>query len=338
MARKIIIIGGGIIGAMIADRLSGAGEVTVLDAGRPGATTASFGWINASFHHDVAHFHLRARSMELWRASGLPVTWSGALWWEAQGTEMDNFAERLAGLGYAVERVEDGPGGAALRFPEEGFVEAGDITAMLLSRSGARVLRGVTARAVETRNGAVTGVVVEGGTLPADHVVIAAGNGAPTLAEGVGLHLPMLDRPGVMLRTSPVAPGLVPHVMVAPEMEFRQDAQGRLLAPTSPNHQGDATERLTQTAQAYAVDALARLGGILGRDDLALETVWQANRPVPGDGLPVIGTGGPEGLFWAVMHSGVTLAPVAAEAVVAAMEAEAHALAAPYGIDRFQSG
>ena len=36
-------------------------------------------------------------------------------------------------------------------------------------------------------------------------------------------------------------------------------------------------------------------------------------RPVPGDGLPVVGQGPIQGLWIAVMHSGATLAPVVAE-------------------------
>ena len=41
-----------------------------------------------------------------------------------------------------------------------------------------------------------------------------------------------------------------------------------------------------------------------------------ALRPVPGDGLPVVGPGPVPGLWMAVMHSGATLAPVVAELLV----------------------
>ena len=79
---KVVIIGGGIIGAALAHNLLRAGaDVTVIAVGI-GATGASFGWINASFYLDAAHFRLRAAGLEAWRRLDLPVNWSGALCWE----------------------------------------------------------------------------------------------------------------------------------------------------------------------------------------------------------------------------------------------------------------
>ncbi|MEO0358657.1 MAG: FAD-dependent oxidoreductase, partial [Pseudomonadota bacterium] len=66
MAQKIIIIGGGIIGAATAWHMTRVGaQVTVLDAGG-GATGASFGWVNASYYADHDHFRLRAAGMQAW--------------------------------------------------------------------------------------------------------------------------------------------------------------------------------------------------------------------------------------------------------------------------------
>lgn len=67
-----------------------------------------------------------------------------------------------------------------------------------------------------------------------------------------------------------------------------------------------------------------------------------ANRPVPQDGLSVIGTAGPEGLFVVVMHSGVTLAAITAEIlgphVLDQPLSNAKAdLVGLYAIERFQS-
>ena len=57
---SVLVVGAGIIGAASAYALQSAGaQVTIVDAGGETATDASFGWINACFHHDTAHFHLR---------------------------------------------------------------------------------------------------------------------------------------------------------------------------------------------------------------------------------------------------------------------------------------
>jgi glycine/D-amino acid oxidase-like deaminating enzyme len=78
--------------------------------------------------------------------------------------------------------------------------------------------------------------------------------------------------------------------------------------------------------------------------DAALEwaSVSLAQRPVPQDGLPVIGACGPDGLFTSVMHSGITLAPLAAEILSKEVLDQSLTnsqvdLIAPYRPDRFQS-
>ena len=68
-----------------------------------------------------------------------------------------------------------------------------------------------------------------------------------------------------------------------------------------------------------------------------------AQRPVPQDGLPVIGACGPSGLFTAVMHSGVTLAAITADLLApqvmdVPLSNAQNALVAPYTPARFQSG
>ena len=64
MAKRVIVIGAGIIGAAIAWHLAKAGAVvTVIDEGKPGgvATPNSWGWINASWGNPEPYFRLRMR-------------------------------------------------------------------------------------------------------------------------------------------------------------------------------------------------------------------------------------------------------------------------------------
>lgn len=358
---SVIVIGAGIVGAALVWRLARGGHaVTVLDAGAPGgvATRASFGWINASFHHNHAHFALRAEGLAAWRrleveAGPLPLRWPGALWWEEEGAAFDEFATRLADLGYPAERLTDAalrqyapavapPERTVLHLPSEGVADAGRMAQALLAgaaRLGARVLGGVTVRRVETGDGAVTGVETDNGRIAADTVIVATGTTAPVLCEPLGLALPMLRRPGVLLRTQPVDIRLDP-VMVAPGQEFCQLPDGRLLAPTSPKHQGDSAEVIAEPLPELAEATLERLAALLPGVTPRAETVLMGLRPVPADGLPVVGQAGPDGLWLTVMHSGVTLAAVVAEAVSAGMAGDASpwaagGLLAPFGPERF---
>ena len=86
---------------------------------------------------------------------------------------------------------------------------------------------------------------------------------------------------------------------------------------------------------------MIRLRGLLaGLDDTDWDEVSYAERPVPQDGLPVVGPIG-DGVYVACLHSGITLGPIVAELAAADMSghltnAQAAALA-PYRPDRFQT-
>lgn len=333
----VAIIGAGIIGAAIAHRLAKSGaRVTILDAGPPAAQAsgASFGWLNASYFATQAHHHLRAASLRAHHALDLELDtgtlWQGCLWWEETGAARYAFAEHLAQLGYPVQPVARAdfqamepaianPPDRALYFPGEGAVDAAHLTRALLAaaaRHGAQVWLGCAALGLAGTPSRVTGVATAQGPLGADQVILAAGCASPGLLAPLGLALPMLQRPGLMLRTRPVA-RLIHHILVTPGQELRQTPQGHLIAPAAASHQSDSAETIDALPGDLAQAALARLRALLPGTDLQLEHVACAFRPVPADGLPVVGAAGPDGLYVAVMHSGVTLAPLIADLVAA---------------------
>lgn len=346
---KVTIIGGGIIGAALARVLSTAGaDVTVFE-GAPGATHASFGWVNASFYHNADHFALRAAGIEAWRRLGGHVDWTGCLCWEENGAAFDAQRDQLVALGYALEDVSPKqfamlePHVApqrALRFMQEGIATPVQTTKELLR--GVKRISGVRVLGLSERAGVITGVETAQGHVPADRVIVAAGIGSTALQDSVGVSLPMLSRPGLMMRTAPLPP-IMRHVLVAPGQELRQDAQGHIWAPTVANHQSDDTSKVTTRPDLLADAALARIQALIPDHGLTWDRVMLAERPVPQDGLPVIGACGPIGLHVAVMHSGITLAAITAELLAPQVldqplsNAQA-ALVAPFGPGRFQSG
>lgn len=359
---QVLVVGAGVIGASVAYHLARDGaQVTVIDGAgvAAGATGRSFGWINASFHADAAHFRLRAESMAAYhRLAGqmdmAPVRWTGCLCWEDAGAALDRQAADLAALGYVVEIIDRtefsrrephvaNPPQRALAFDTEGVAETVPLAQALMDAAtglGVRLLLGVQALGIETRGDAVCGVRIAQGVIPADRVVICGGTGSVGLLDGVGVALPMLSRLGLLLRSTPVAP-VLSHVMAAPGQEFRQDVAGRIIAPISPNHQSDSAEEVTDRPDLLADAAMARLQAMLPEVALRWEQVTQAMRPVPQDGLPVMGPCGPQGLHTAVMHSGITLAPLAGELVAAGvldqpLTNHQNDLIAPYAPQRFQ--
>ncbi|WP_299842948.1 FAD-binding oxidoreductase [uncultured Roseovarius sp.] len=354
---RVIVVGAGVIGASVAYRVAQQGaKVTVIDAGQPacGASGHSFGWINASFFADETHHHLRVAGIEAYHRlladlPGLSVTWPGCLWWEEQGEGLARMEAQLRDLGYPVERIggKDFAAAApaigqapdeALVFPGEGVGAAERMAAQLLDgarEAGATVILGCRAERIEVQAGKVTGLRCTHGMLPADRVLVAAGNGCADLMTAVDVPLPMLQRPGALVRTRPLPP-LLKKVMVSPELEFRQDALGRIIAPSSAAHQADDREVLPDTPDGLALDTLRRLRALLPGVDLVLDQTAVAMRPVPGDGLPAVGHCGPEGLYLAVMHSGVTLAALMGELIAQELldGAKSHLLT-PYRPGRF---
>jgi D-hydroxyproline dehydrogenase subunit beta len=326
---QTLIIGAGITGAALAWQLSRRGEtVTILSTHAEGglASAASFGWLNASFYLNHPHYHLRHEALAAHRRlsaqlPGLPTTWPGCLWYEATGEAQDETASDLIALGYQVQRLTSaqiaervpalGPvPESALFFPEEGVSDPAILARALIAASGAKVIR-ATVHALTVGQGRVTGIATDIGPMPATRVILATGTGTPALLEPFGFGLPMLKRPGLMIRTNPQPP-ICPLVLATPYQEVRQDANGALVAPAHAAHQSDHAETLGSFP--VVVNAtLQRLRALFPGHDIHFAHQAMAMRPVPGDGLPVVGQGPVPGLWLAVMHSGATLAPVVAE-------------------------
>ena len=330
---QTLIIGAGITGAALAFQLTRRGEtVTLVSTHAEGglASAASFGWLNASYFLSHPHYHLRHEALAAHRRltdalPGLPTSWPGCLWYEATGAAQEETAADLQALGYQVQRLtrpqiaERLPAlgtlpDSALFFPEEGVADPALLARALIAASGARVVR-ATVDGLTHAAGRITGIRTDLGPMVADRVILATGTGTPALLAPLGFTLPMLKRPGLIIRTNSLPP-ICPLVLATPDQEVRQDREGRLVAPASAGHQSDHAETLG--AFPVVVNAtLMRLRALFPGQDIHFAHQAMAMRPVPGDGLPVLGQGPVQGLWLAVMHSGATLAPVVAECLAA---------------------
>jgi D-hydroxyproline dehydrogenase subunit beta len=337
---KVIIVGAGIVGACIAERLAASGQnVTVLDGGLAAghASGRSFGWINASFFLNEAHFHLRVQAMEAHRRlqgrhPQLQTRWPGALWWDHDEAATEAQARLLLGLGYGVERLSRdaikraepliaAPPPLALAFQDEGAVDAADLSRALLNLAaahGSSIVLGTPVVRLLTAGGRVNGVGTANGQAFADHVVLAAGCATDQLLATVGTVLAIGASPGVLNLTAPISDKLH-RIIAGPHAEIRQQDDGSLMIPSRANHQ--STEDRPSIADANEVAGASMEGLAAARDLLpgvamSVAASITGHRPVPPDGLPVVGhVPGIEGLSVAVMHSGVTLAPLVGEVV-----------------------
>jgi glycine/D-amino acid oxidase-like deaminating enzyme len=352
---RVVVIGAGIIGASIAWHLTAGGaDVTIVDASEPGgvATPCSFAWINASWGNPEPYYRLRIRSMSEWRrlVAAVPtiqLSWCGGLCWDQPVDRLKAYAEEHGRWGYGIRTVDHVEAASiepnladvpdfALYVAEEGAVEPRPAALALLAdaeRLGARLVAGAAVAGLEYRNSRVTGVSTDRGTLPADEVVLAAGAGTPAIATMADVHLPLDTPPGLLVHSRPHR-RLLNGLVLSPGMHLRQTAEGRIVAGADFSGADPGTDP-AETARALFARSRATLRHA---DGLELDFHTTGYRPTPADGFPAIGRpSGTEGLYIAVMHSGVTLAPIvgqcAAEEILNGRE---EPLLAPYRVARFE--
>lgn len=348
---RILIVGAGIVGASIAWHVARAGaQVTIIDAGEPGgvATRDSLAWINASWGNAPDYFRLRVRAMDEWRRlerdlPAIRVGWVGGLLWDLPADRLEAFAAEHESWGYGIrridraeaQRIEPGlaaPPDFAVHVVGEGAVEPLTATLALLAAAkdlGASIIGHTPARTVELHADRVRGVTTDTGRLDADVVVVAAGAGAAELMATAGVPLPISTPPSLVIASTP-APRLLNGLVLAPEMHMRQSVDGRIVAAAS----------LTEPDQVEAArSAFTTLQGMLRSGEaLSLKSQALRHRPIPGDGLPILGpVDGLDGLHVAVMHSGITLAPAIGRLIAdEIVSGRRDPLLAPYSPNRFR--
>jgi glycine/D-amino acid oxidase-like deaminating enzyme len=350
----ILVVGAGIVGASIAWHLTSAGaRVTVVDVGAGGgiATPRSFAWINASWGNPEPYFRLRIRAMTEWRrlaaaVPGMQLAWTGGLCWDLPPPQLEAYAIEHGGWGYGIRRVDRAeamrlepnllePPAFALHVAEEGAVEpraAADALLADAERRGAIIRLHTPVNRIVRKDGAVVGVETAAGRLEADEVVLAAGAATVVIAMTASIGFPLEAPSGLLVHSHPHS-RLLNGLVLAPELHMRQTAEGRIVIGADFGG-GDPGADAGATARVLFAKARSMLRG---SDTLALDFHSVGYRPMPADGFPVIGRPqGLAGLYLAVMHSGITLAPaVGLFATDEILNGRRDPLLAPYAPSRF---
>lgn len=232
MTLKVVVVGGGVVGAACAFHAASAGlDVTVVDRGPVGAGTTSRGEGNVLFSDKEPgpELDLARLSRALWDEAGDEL---GADLFELEPkgglvvartdeglAALGVFAARQARAGVRVEPVDRVrelephlapglPGG--VHYPQDAQVQPVRAAVALLDaavRRGARTRTAEVAAAVTGRDGALTGVrTAAGDVLPADAVVNAAGTWGGEVGRRLGAPVEVLPRRGFVLVTEPLPP------------------------------------------------------------------------------------------------------------------------------------
>ncbi len=120
---------------------------------------------------------------------------------------------------------------------------------------------------------------------------------------------------------------------MAPGLHMRQRRDGRLIAGADYGGSDPGID-----AEASARECRGRMRALLKPAvTLELDHFTIGGRPTPRDGFPAVGRpSGLDGVYVAVMHSGVTLAPAIGRFVAdEIMDGTRDSMIAGYGLDRF---
>jgi glycine/D-amino acid oxidase-like deaminating enzyme len=347
-----VIVGAGIVGAAVADQLAArrGGDVVLIDRSRPGLGTSrtSFGWLNANKKQPRAYFDLSVEAMRDWRR--LAREFGTPSWYQPVGNlawarsprareELTERVDRLQAWGYGAEVITAFrarglepnvtiPSDAEIAFfPDEGYVCGHQAVQALVQRAtslGARLITGVEVGELVVSRGRVTGVrLANEERIAAETVVCCAGWRSPELLAPWGIDLALVTAstrgsraPGLAVTIDGVTPR-PDRVIHAPELDLRPNGESRLLLEANDiDTQVDITsgdDHLDERAQ----ELLTRAGMLVpGAMSATIVEASLCVRPLPLDGYPLLGpVSDHQGLYIAVTHSGITLAPTLARHV-----------------------
>lgn len=308
MTGDLVVVGAGIVGASVAYHAARAGAVvTLVDAGRPGTgvTVDSFAWIGTAGVRTGPAAGLRVTATEEYRRlgaelPGLPVTWSGSLsWGTADSAPVGGPGEEIVDAATAarLEPTLRRPPEWAVWAPGDGAADPLGVTERLVTGArahGARVHPDTPVTAVRRdAAGRVAGVETAAGPLDGATVLLAAGVATAALAAPLGVRVPVDPSPATLFRLRAPA-GLVRTVVHNRDFDLRQAGPYRLHAAADSPVRTLAAVRATFRGAADVELLSSRVGA----------------RPMPADGEPIVGpVAGVPGLYLAVMHAAVTLAP-----------------------------
>lgn len=365
---RVVVAGAGIIGASIAYQLAKAGaKVTVIDKIGPAthASRGTFAWINATWAKQPQDYHsFNQEGVANWRSLQselkLPLRWGGSLEWfdsaERQQKLLEQIAEQVAwgeparmlsaaGFAKLEPNVSFAADSYAAYSPNDGTVDPVLATQELLRAAqelGAVVDYPCELLGVSMSGDRLVSVKTSTQEIVADRLVLATGAAADISENIAGINIPQRTTPGVIATTKPM-PRLLNHIVATQDVHLHQRNDGRFVVGESTSvWQNDAhTLRLDGRPNSFPVQALAQQHGkrmlakaekVLPRiADAEVEDAYIGWRPLPVDGHPVLGVSPTRpDIYMAIMHSGVSLAPIVGQLV-------AHELIQETSVDRLDN-
>jgi glycine oxidase len=349
----VVIVGGGVIGLMIARDLAQRDvDVMVIERGSLGAEAshAAGGILGPQAEADCADdfFELASQSRDLYPAlaaslfeqTGIDIELdtTGTLYLaftEKDETEIEERYEWQTRAGLSVSKLGSDEVRnlepiiaqnvrAGLYFPRDIQVDNRKLISALIAANqklGVRLVKWTEVKSIEVVGGRIAGVMTSHGRVSSDRLVLAAGAWTNMISTGNELgemqrvRIEPVRGQMVCLQTDPRA---ARHILYSPRGYVVPRRDGRLLCGSTAEYAG-FTKEVTPEGIAKILANTHEIAPALS--SLPLASTWSGLRPRAEDGLPVIGPTGIDGLFYATGHyrNGILLAPITGELIADAI-------------------
>ncbi len=327
---NVLIVGGGILGLLTATELAKSGQKVCLVAGQDErASDASLVWLNVISTESKLYAELRVASMQLWHLlkaedASCPIKTKGAILWDRDLPALETLLAFLVQVGWEAKILDKNefsskapgvtdPPQAALWAPKEAAADPLDMmnwATKTALKNGVDIMPGAATEILTNGDQVVGARLADGGIKNCERIIVAAGLGSSKLLKRFSIDPGLRNAPGMLLRTQPL-PKISDAIMASPLMDYWQADDGRVFVATGTH------QTMIDDLEGSAQLALANLGRMAPAcADASVQSLLMRLRPIPADGLPVIGSvAGVRGLWMGLSHSGMTLAPVIARSI-----------------------
>ncbi|MDA9032772.1 FAD-binding oxidoreductase [Gammaproteobacteria bacterium] len=348
--KKITVVGAGIVGTCIAHELSRLGQnVTIIDKSLPGSGTSgkSFNWVNATYpkrpysYNYLSQLGIAAFD-DLYRYIDFPSKWNGSLEWFVEPNKHKKLLNNVNKLSnyptYSKYKIIDSLKASSYE-PNINFnnnnnivysVEDGAIDALktienLVARTifnGGKIRNNCIYKNSIYRNGKLSSISTSLGEIETDLIIFATGINTNLLINKKVLKEPT---PGIIIKTKPYMK-VINKIIVGPGIHIHQQNDGRLVIGEQDGAPENHKIRLEGYPSKFPSSIIAKqhINKILYKaksfikniDDVEVESVEIGWRPLPLDGLPIVGfIDSKKDTYVASMHSGISLGPIVGKIV-----------------------
>ena len=346
---KIIVVGAGIVGVTIAYELSKSGlDVHLIDKKYPGSQASgnSFSWINATYPKLPFSYNLLSQmGIEAYKSLSnevnLKIKWSGSLeWFEDDRIENDSFLKLDELMGYKkytpvevingkqASKLESSisfPRGKRIIFSKsDGAIDTDAAIKELTNRiltNGGKITYPCEYVSSNIRNGRLFSINSSLGEIEASKVIFAGGIDSNALVKKRFLKEPT---PGIILRSKSFKK-IIERMVIGPGIHLHQQDDGVIYFGEQDGAPPSHIERLSKRPndfpdihkEKHINDMLSKTKTFVKNiSNIEIDKISVGWRPLPLDGLPVIGwLPGQKDFYVATMHSGISLAAIVAKIV-----------------------